>query len=203
MSSVATQQVYTRTPISSSQLVKIFDVLCSRLFDAEVILPDGTVKLVPDVRAYAARLNVMPNGFIELEVKAKDGGKGEIGSHTIKYPYHFTSGGVLCAIKRNMVWAKDSLALSYDFFSLAWETCIIIHEIDEVPFVFIATRSEWEKNGEVGESGCEVNMFLPIARFQRFSIPALKSIISPSFVGWIDDSLSACKHKRERQREKE
>ena len=190
---LTTPAVQKRTPICTSALMQIFDVPYSRLFDAEVILPNGDTKQIPNIRAYTAQISVKPNGFIELEIKSKD---KEIGNITVRYPYHFTSGVVLCALKLNQHRTTDSFALNYDLFAMEWETFMLIHEINDVPYVYVTSRDEWEKNGEVRSENREVQVFLPTVNFQRFGVVTMKSIVSPSFINWIDDSVAECKRKR-------
>lgn len=190
-----TAKVEQETTIASSKLVQIFDIPFSRLYRAKVTLPDGTVKDFPSLRSYAARLDVNEDGLVEIEVKSKD---KSIGNIVVKYPYHFIRNGVLCALKRFQHQASTSFALNYDLFCLDWKTCILLHELDGQPFVYVTTRKEWEENGTVGEQNREVQIFLGASNFQRFEVDTLRPIMAPAYSQWLTHSIAECDRKKAR-----
>ena len=188
---MTTTPVEPKAPIVESDLVRVFDVPGAPFFRAEATLPDGTCKVFEPVRAYTESLVTEANtGHITISIASRR----EDYRKYVPYPQHFLVGGeVLCVVKNNdMVTMRDegslTFALNYDLFTIPWQLCVLAHRIEGQPFVFFASRQEWDR-GEVESQNREVQMFLSIPSERSIALSHYKMQANSAIQGWTEDVL--------------
>lgn len=123
-------------------------------------------------KAYTRDLKIDSNGWITFVVQFKDGHIRQV-----KQPYHWMDeyNKVLYAFKRNKHWASNSFGLSHELFSLEWNAAVILHFIDNKPFIFTASRGEWEADTTIGQQGEELQIFMDAGNHRRLPISMIPS----------------------------
>lgn len=187
-----TEPVKTWEPICESNRERVFKMNTIPVFyRVEVKCPDGTVKILENVRAYTKSLLIDDaTGRIELQVSSEH--KSSLVSRgKVCYPYHYLhQNNVLCVLKRyGMRYQSDDkvtgFALNYNLFNLPWQLCLILHRVDDGIFAFLATRAEWDR-GVIGNENCEVQMFLKVPNERSVPISFMKYFVDPSISLWMN-----------------
>jgi hypothetical protein len=181
------------------ELVRVTNIGCSNLYRAEVTMPDGTLKVFDPVRAYSDLILVDDNPVIQLHAKCRS-----IKNLTVKYPYHYfhvspSDDVVLCAMKRFKLEKDNSLALNYELFLTnvwwEWKTCIILHMVNGVPFVFFSGRDVWLKEGKVGIEEREIQIFLNMERHQDVPLSLAAMVMDKPVVEWANRCVDEFRRK--------
>jgi len=128
------------------------------------------------VHAYTSDIFVS-DGWICFDVKNKKRRTRSIGR-----PFHFLSGdGILLSFKQFRHYRTNSFALNHELFSLDWDSSVILHFIDGIPKVFIASRQEWLESGRIGTLGEELQVFLEIPQYR------MMPNVFRQFDWWVDE----------------
>jgi len=144
----------------------------SKLFDCEHV-----------VKAYACRMEVDEEGWLDFSITNKSGGSGR----KIGRPFHLLKDGLLCAMKRYKHYNTDSFALNHELFSFQeWEASVILHHMNGKPYIFIISREEWMANGRCGHQNEELQVFIEVPNVRRLPV----DILPPQYERWLQECLA-------------
>lgn len=193
------QPVQKRTPLASSELVKVFDIPGSNLFHVEAVTPDGTTKIFDNVRAYAKRLDVAEDGKITIQIAAKT---TQVAAVRVMYPYNYLCADkTLCVLRLNSMRTKSdenhkTFGLNYDLFCLPWETCIVLHgDSDGLDQLYVTSRYDWDR-GELNVHNQEVQMFIPVGKDACLKPSMARGFLRGEIVEWISRCILESGKKR-------
>jgi len=187
-----TEPVAVKSPICESNVCRVFKNDSIPVFyRVEATSPDGTIKVLDNVRAYTKSLLVDDDvGRIEIEVASENSSVPSV--CRVGYPYHYLhAGAVLCVLKNHMLrMAYDeskglrSFGLNYNLFELPWKLCIVLHKTDDDLLAFATSRMEWDR-GTLNTDNREVQMFIQVPDERHVPANLMKLMVDPGIALWI------------------
>lgn len=131
---MTTLQENTGELVSRSELLEVYGNKYDRTFTVHSKLfgRSGVA------HAYATPVQVGAEGHVDFMVRWKSDK-----CRDVRWPHHFLRDGILFAFKANKWRQGDAFALTHGLFSLEWDASVILHYMNNKPFVFIASRGEW------------------------------------------------------------
>jgi len=196
-----TEPVEIKVPITESEMTKVFKAASVPTFyRVEAKCPDGTTKVIENVRAYTKSLRVDDAlGRIDLEIESENPAVNPKLCR-ITYPYHYLhSGKVLCVLKnynmRNRTTAcSKGFGLNYNLFELPWQLCIVLHKSDTRMLAFATSRMEWDR-GTLDVDNREVQMFLQVPDERHVPTELMKLMVDPAIALWMGHCEDEAKWK--------
>ena len=178
-----TEILETKSALMKSEVSIVRNHPMSVNYNVESLLFDKEVM----TKAYVSKMSVSLDGWIDFNITRKEGP----GRHVQK-PFHLlTTTKLLCAFKIHKHENMDCFALNHELFSLEWDACIILHFIDKRPFVFIASRAEWIRDGNAYCQGEELQVFLKNPDYRKLPLSLLPSYLD----SWLKDCLGMVKER--------
>jgi hypothetical protein len=186
-----TEPVAIREPICESNRCTVFKNPSVPVFyRVEAKCPDGTTKVLDNVRAYTKSLTVDDkHGRIELEIESENPAVSPKLCR-VGYPYHYIHAGrVLCVLKNfNLRNASEpgyrSFGLNYNLFELPWELCVVLHKPSDGLLAFVTSRMEWDR-GTLSMDNREVQMFIKVPDERHVPVSLMKLLVDPSIAMWM------------------
>ena len=186
-----TDPVEVKVPICESNVCRVFKNPGIPIFyRVEAKLPDGTTKVIENVRAYTKSLRVDESvGRIELEIDSENIAVSPKLCR-ITYPYHYLhSGKVLCVLKNYELRNRSaeglkSFGLNYNLFELPWQLCVVLHKVDNKMLAFVTSRMEWDR-GNLSVDNREVQMFIQVPDERHVPTSLMKLMVDPGIALWM------------------
>ena len=193
-----TEPVEVRVPIIESSRERVFlGSGVPAFYRVEVACPDGTTKVIENVRAYTESLKIDEGtGRIEIVLNSeRPDFRMRVG-----YPYHYLhAGNVLCTLKchemRNLTNGDFlGFGLNYNLFEIPWQLCLVVHRMTDKIMGFVTSRMEWDR-GNLSVENREVQMFLKVPQERHVPIDLMKLMVTSGIVEWMD----FCEEKMKRK----
>jgi len=195
-----TEPVEVREPIRESAREKIFRVTqYPPFYRVEAICPDGTTKIIENVRCYTESVRVDDvTGRIEITLGSE---RKEPEYHVkVGHPYYYLHASrVLCALKKweMKIQSDDVLltfGLNYNLFEIPWELCVVLHEFNGSLMALATSRAEWDR-GELKVENREVQMFFRVPQERHVPVSLMKLMVAPEIVEWMEFCEQTMKRK--------
>lgn len=187
------EPVGIKSPICESEVCRVFRNSGIPVFyRVEAKCPDGTVKVIDNVRAYTKSLRIdEETGRIEIEIDSENTAVSPK-SCLISYPYHYLHASkVLCVLKNyelrnysNEAMRLKGFGLNYNLFELSWQLCIVLHKVGNNLLAFATSRMEWDR-GTLSVDNREVQMFIQIPDERHVPTNLMKLMVDPSITMWM------------------
>jgi hypothetical protein len=195
---VITEPVEVREPIIESGRERTFiGSGVPSFYRVEAICPDGTIKVIENVRSYTQSLRLdEATGRIEILL---DSNRPDY-RMKVGYPYYYLhAGNVLCTLKchemRNMTDGEFlGFGLNYNLFDIPWQLCIVLHQKGNSMMALATSRMEWDR-GNLSSDNREVQMFLKVPQERHVPIDLMKLMVAPEIVKWIEYCEEKVKRK--------
>lgn len=196
-----TEPVEIRVPICESEREKVFRIAGPPVsYRVEVVCPDGTTKILENVKAYTKSLALNESvGRIEMSI---DSEHPNIRPCRVLYPYHYLHAEkILCTLKNfdMRLHTKEGsvrgFALNYNLFELPWQFCIVLHKTQRGLMSFMTSRAEWDR-GMLTSENREVQMFLQIPEERSVPSSLMEMVVDPSIALWIGHCKAEISRKK-------
>lgn len=188
-----TEPIEVKRPICESEVCRVYkNPGIPTFYRVEAKCPDGTTKIIENVRAYTKSLIIDDYmGRIELEIASENVSVSQK-LLRIGYPYHYLHAGkVLCVLKNFQLRNRaddskglKSFGLNYNLFELPWQLCIVLHKVENKLLAFTTSRMEWDR-GTLNVDSREVQMFIQIPNERNVPVDLIKLMVEPSIAMWM------------------
>ncbi len=187
------EPIVVNYPICESDVCRVFKKPgIPTFYRVEAKCPDGTMRVIDNVRAYTKSLRVGENtGDIEIEIDSENPAvKPKL--TIVRYPYHYLhSGTVLCVLKnyevRNYTDESKRLkgfGLNYNLFEIPWKLCVVLHRVNDKMLAFATSRMEWDR-GTLNVDNREVQMFIQVPDERHVPTSLMKLMVDPGIAFWM------------------